>query len=386
MDIEEEQKSIEQQKLINEEYKIWKKNSPLLYDLMYARALEWPTLTVQWFPDKKNVPGTDLYEHRLLIGTQTSGLKGARDYIEIAKLEMPDFGYPDPKQYDAQTEEIGGYGSAKKPFEFEVVQKMCHDGDVNKARYMPQNPNIIASLSSTRKTFIFDRTVHPLVPKDEFVPQMILNGHTEEGFGLSWNPKHEGQLATGASDGTVCLYNINDFTKDNRHDFVPERIFTHHHSSVNDVQFHPSSKHLLGTVSDDKSFQVLDLRKDNNTEAALYCDAGSDAINCLAFHPSIATYVATGSADHTIAWWDLRNLKKKVNSTEVHHSDVIKLEWHPTDHSILASASYDRRINILDLSKIGAEQTPEEAEDGPPEQYVKSNFPYSSNLIILTRT
>lgn len=59
----------EEQKIINEEYKIWKKNSMSLYDSIYAfvsllrkmntqlissrRALEWPTLTLQWFPDVK---------------------------------------------------------------------------------------------------------------------------------------------------------------------------------------------------------------------------------------------------------------------------------------------------------------------------------------------
>ena len=44
--------SIQEEKLINEEYKIWKKNSPFLYDLVLTHALEWPTLTVEWFPDQ----------------------------------------------------------------------------------------------------------------------------------------------------------------------------------------------------------------------------------------------------------------------------------------------------------------------------------------------
>jgi histone-binding protein RBBP4 len=43
----------EEEKIINEEYKIWKKNCPFLYDLILTHALEWPTLTVQWMPDKK---------------------------------------------------------------------------------------------------------------------------------------------------------------------------------------------------------------------------------------------------------------------------------------------------------------------------------------------
>lgn len=36
-----------------QEYKIWKKNSPFLYDLVMTHALEWPSLTVQWLPGSK---------------------------------------------------------------------------------------------------------------------------------------------------------------------------------------------------------------------------------------------------------------------------------------------------------------------------------------------
>ena len=42
-----------EEKVINEEYKTWKKNAPFLYDVILSTALDWPTLTVQWFPDKQ---------------------------------------------------------------------------------------------------------------------------------------------------------------------------------------------------------------------------------------------------------------------------------------------------------------------------------------------
>jgi histone-binding protein RBBP4 len=42
----------QEEKIINEEYKIWKKNTPFLYDLLVTHTLEWPSLTVQWFPEK----------------------------------------------------------------------------------------------------------------------------------------------------------------------------------------------------------------------------------------------------------------------------------------------------------------------------------------------
>jgi histone-binding protein RBBP4 len=76
---------------------------------------------------------------------------------------------------------------------------------------------------------------------------------------------------------------------------------------------------------------------------------------------------ATGSADKTVALWDMRNFDKKLHALQHHREDVMGLQWHPDDTAILASSSYDRRICFWDISKIADEQTPEEAEDGPPE-------------------
>ena len=52
MEEEREDEQMEE-KIINEEYKTWKKNAPFLYDMMLSTALEWPTLTTQWLPDKQ---------------------------------------------------------------------------------------------------------------------------------------------------------------------------------------------------------------------------------------------------------------------------------------------------------------------------------------------
>ena len=39
-----------EEQLILEEYRVWKKNSPFLYDVVVTHALEWPSLTVEWLP------------------------------------------------------------------------------------------------------------------------------------------------------------------------------------------------------------------------------------------------------------------------------------------------------------------------------------------------
>ena len=52
---------------MNEEYKIWKKNTPFLYDLLITHALEWPSLTVQWLVGKELSPSKDYNTQKLIL-------------------------------------------------------------------------------------------------------------------------------------------------------------------------------------------------------------------------------------------------------------------------------------------------------------------------------
>jgi hypothetical protein len=72
------------EKVINEEYKIWKKNTPFLYDLVVTHALEWPSLTVQWLPEVTKPSGKEIALHKLLLGTHTSS--GEQNYLIIAEV------------------------------------------------------------------------------------------------------------------------------------------------------------------------------------------------------------------------------------------------------------------------------------------------------------
>src|SRR4051812_38469843 len=152
-------------------------------------------------------------QHRLLFGTNTSGQ--AQNYLQIASIEIPELSEPDPSEYNEQTGEIGGHGNAKRPFAFNVIQKINHPGEVNKARYQPQNPNIIATMCPDGRALIFDRSKHTMEPKPngEVQYEMELKGHTKEGFGLSWSPHNEGELATGSEDKTVRLWQVRCLTK-----------------------------------------------------------------------------------------------------------------------------------------------------------------------------
>ena len=56
-----------------------------------------------------------------------------------------------------------------------------------------------------------------------------------------------------------------------------------------------------------------------------------------------------------------------MHTLKGHTNEVYMVEWAPHCESVLGSCAADRRVGIWDLSRIGMEQSPEDAEDGPPE-------------------
>jgi histone-binding protein RBBP4 len=192
---------------VEEEYKVWKKNAPFMYDLVMTHALEWSSLTVQWLPEvREGANGADDV-HRLILGTHTSG--EVQNYLLVAETKLPS---PDAeieaKAYDDKGD-VGGFGAS--PEKIKIVCRMAHEGEVNKARYMPQNSNIIATKSPDANVYVFDTMQHAdsmSVDAPVFAPAHTCKGHSAEGFGLCWNPHSAGQLLSGSDDHLVCLWDV----------------------------------------------------------------------------------------------------------------------------------------------------------------------------------
>lgn len=172
-------------------------------------------MTVEWFPDVQDVPDKNYRKHRLLLGTHTS--ENRPNHVQIAEVIVPKSVPPNSNDYDEDRGEIGGYGAKASAggevpaIRFNITQKIDHPGEVNKARYQPQNPDLIATLCVDGRILIFDRTKHSSTATGNVKPQIELVGHKMEGFGLSWSPHEAGKLATGSEDATVCLWYV-DFS------------------------------------------------------------------------------------------------------------------------------------------------------------------------------
>ncbi|KAG8876697.1 Histone acetyltransferase type B subunit 2 [Tulasnella sp. 331] len=358
---------------------ILKKNAPFLYDVIITHALDWPTLTIQWFPDAEHPPGKNYSVHRLLMGTHTSGAQ--QDYLQIAQIQIPhqssrgaddgdEGGDEEDEDERGDGMELGGYGRNPHPSRIQIIQRIPHKDEINRARYMPQNPDLIATKTTSGSIYIFDRTKHasepPMGKETVCKPDMELVGQSKEGFGLDWNPVNAGHILGASEDMTICEWDVNMYQKG--HPAIePLNTYRGHNAVVGDISWNAYRENVFASVGDDKQLMIWDTRHQDRARPMQKVQAHEKEILCVSFSPSTETLLVTGSSDHTIALWDTRNLSTKLHSFEAHTDEVLQLTWSPSHETIFASASADRRINIWDISAIGLEQTPDDAEDGPPE-------------------
>lgn len=368
------------EKIINEEYKVWKMNAPYLYDLVITHALEWPSLTVQWMPEIERPEGGDHFTQRLLLGTHTSD--DEPNYLQLATVQLPK---SLDKAFDSTTnataavstnsQEQNQQAGALKPFgmgggecKIKVSQRISHDGEVNRARYLPQNPCILASRTSSGEVHCHDYTKHSSEPADVPSPDIRLIGQSKEGYGLSWNPLQKGLLAGASEDGSLCVWDIKAACKD-RTTLKPLHRWLDHGSVVEDCCWNEKNANILLSVGDDNRIFIWDITK---PEKWIHCveDAHqkNSEINCCSFNPWEEHMFATGGTDSKVLLWDMRKLNEgPMHVLEGHSGDVLQIQWSPHTPGVLASSGNDRRILVWDLNRIGREQDAEDAEDGPPE-------------------
>lgn len=334
---------VQQEVTIKEEYELWRKNCRYMYEFVSETALTWPSLTIQWLPNYEEIDG--IINSNLLLGTHTSGED--RNYLKVATTQIPN----SKLKQKANTR-------------LKTIKKFENDYEINRARYMPQDPSIVATINGNGDINIYN------IDQESDTNNRAINTfspHLENGYGLSWSLFNKGNLLTSSDDKSICITD----TINNKPIF---KNLTSHNDIVNEAKWHNFNENLFATVSDDKYTFVFDVRTQNEPILRYH---NSDGINSLSFSPFSHNLVAIGSTTSNINLLDMRRLSSNKNQSQgllhsmMGHSDSITcLEFSPHNDGILASGCQDRRLIIWDLFKIGEEQQQEDAEDGCPEIYM----------------
>ncbi|KAG7662198.1 HAT2 [[Candida] subhashii] len=330
---------------IKEEYQLWRKNCRYMYEFVSETALTWPSLTIQWLPETTTNDDEGAIDAKLLLGTHTSGED--KNYLKLATTQIP---------IDSSI------GSKKPNSRIKIIKKFENNAEICRTRYMPQDPNIVATINGLGEVDLYDLTDDSKMAKSHFVP------HNENGYGLCWSPFKRGLLLTGADDKFVC---VTDTSKDNSIIFKNDI----QKDIVNDTKWHMFDENMFASVSEDSYVYLFDLRS-KEVISRFYAEE-SKGINSLAFSPFSHNLMAIGNTNSNINLLDLRKLgnapknKSGLLHTMMGHGDSITcMEFSPDKDGILASGGQDRRLIIWDLFKIGEEQQQEDAEDGCPELFM----------------
>lgn len=331
---------------VQEEYQLWRKNCRYMYEFVSETALTWPSLTVQWLPENTINEADGALEARLLLGTHTSGED--TNYLKVANTQLPLPGTPKDKK--------------KVNSRIRVSKKLQNAHEVNRARYQPQNPSVVATINGQGEVDIYS------LASDEKTSFLHLTPHTANGYGLAWRPLVEGHLLSASDDKSVVLSDIPS----------KKTVFsiTSHQDIVNDAKWHHFDSNVFGSVSDDGYTYLFDVRTHEKPVSGFY-SSEAEGVNSLSFSPFSQHLLAVGNSNSNIALLDTRKMTSAKNNTHGllhtmmgHLDSITALEFSPHRDGILASGSQDRRLILWDLFKVGEEQAQEDAEDGCPELFM----------------
>lgn len=326
--------SIFKRELIEEEYKIWRKNVPFLYDLVYTNTLKYSSPCLQWFPDVQRIDNQKSIQ-RLLMTTFTSGEE--KDQLLLGQISFPDMVDED------------SLNNANIDFKF--TQSIPLPIDVNRCKYCPLATNIIACRTEEKEVLVYDYTRHSSFDSDKG-PDAMMVGHKDGGFAIDWNSLKFGQLITGGRDCLINVFDINSGLESSK---------KCHDSIVNDLSYSRFEPHTFCSVSDDLKIAINDTRSMEST--IVIEKAHQKTIECCSFSPFKSELLATGSSDCIIKVWDIRSLQTPLYTLRGHSDGIVSCKWSPHYESLIASCSKDRRVIIWDLNKDEVTQN-----EGSPEQ------------------
>eukprot|EP00041_Stephanoeca_diplocostata_P025114 m.650553 g.650553 ORF g.650553 m.650553 type:complete len:254 (-) comp22673_c1_seq5:417-1178(-) len=147
---------------------------------------------------------------------------------------------------------------------------------------------------------------------------------------LSWSPYYKQQISSSDYEGIVSLWDT----------AAGKRVcrFEGHKKRTWSVDFALTNPHLIASGSDDARVKVWDIK----TKKSATTIESKANVCCVKFNPEDSNYIAFGSADHNIHYYDLRNPQESVFVFKGHAKAVSYVKF--LNATELVSASTDSTL------------------------------------------
>lgn len=192
-----------------------------------------------------------------------------------------------------------------------------------------------AGVSRRIKVFDFSSVVNE-EPADVHCPVVEMSTRSKLSC-LSWNKFTKNHIASSDYEGIVTVWDVT--TRQS----VME--YEEHEKRAWSVDFSRTEPSMLVSGSDDCKVKVWCTKQE---ASVLNIDMKAN-ICCVKYNPGSSNYIAVGSADHQIHYYDLRNVTHPLYVFSGHRKTVSYVKF--LSNSELASASTDSTLRLWDVKE-----------------------------------
>ncbi|KAL5011113.1 hypothetical protein ScPMuIL_013418 [Solemya velum] len=159
-------------------------------------------------------------------------------------------------------------------------------------------------------------------------------------FDVTWAENNENVVVTGAADGTVLVWDINQSQG-------PIKALKEHSKEVYSVHWSQTrNEHFLLSASWDRLIKLWDISQSQS----LATFTGHDYIvYCVVWSPHIPGCFASASGDKTVRVWDGRQPSAPKLVIKAHDTEVLSCDWSKYDQNVLFSGGVDGLIRGWDI-------------------------------------
>lgn len=191
------------------------------YVMLHRMAVDWPCLSFDVVPDKLGA-GRKKFPLSCTVVAGTQADKPGSNKLMVMRFSSLHRTQKDDRDSDDDDDDDDEDDDDLDDDAELHVERIAHQGAVNRVRVMPQEPHVVASWSETGKVHLWDIRPHlKLLDAHEGVkgataapiprgygPIKTFDGHKEEGFAVAWSHASPGRLATGDCGGSILVWDV----------------------------------------------------------------------------------------------------------------------------------------------------------------------------------
>ncbi|KAH9313650.1 hypothetical protein KI387_022277, partial [Taxus chinensis] len=211
---------------------------------------------------------------------------------------------------------------------------LFHNANIVSSIEFDRDDELFATAGVSRRIKVFEFAAVVNEPADVHCPVVEMPTRSKLSC-LSWNKYIKSHIASSDYEGIVTVWDVNTCQGIMEYEEHEKRAWS--------VDFSRTEPTMLVSGSDDGKVKIWCTRQETSV---LNMDMKAN-ICCVKYNPGSSNYVAVGSADHNIHYYDLRNISEPLYVFSGHRKAVSYVKFISTTE--LASASTDSTLRLWDV-------------------------------------